>query len=80
MKVTGIRHEKHRCDGAGVVRVIIDYETGNVSREATIYYDTLEFAGAFGTHKDYEKHADSIQALMDIADSYMNLVSYGWEE
>lgn len=79
MKVTGIRHEKHKCDGAGIERVIIDYEIGNTAKTATIYYDMFACAGAFGTNDDYLEHESAMLALMNIADSYMDLVEYGWE-
>ena len=79
MKVTGIKHEKHKCDGAGIERVIIDYEIGNTAKTATIYYDVYVCAGSFGTNEDYKEHKSAMQALMGIADSYMDLVEYGWE-
>ena len=79
MKVTGIKHEKHKCDGAGIERVIIDYEIGNTAKTATIYYDVYVCAGSFKTNEDYKEHKSAMQALMGIADSYMDLVGYGWE-
>lgn len=79
MRVTKISHESHKCDGLGVERVIISYEIGNVEKTATIFYDKFLNGGAFGTNADFKMHQESAADLMNIADSYMELVEYGWE-
>lgn len=87
MKVTGISYEKHRNDGDGIVRVIVDY-VPNASRHpknrqqektATLLYDMFGGPVTFEGERETREHILTADALREVAEAYMTMVYYGWE-
>lgn len=80
MKVTGIRHERHKSDGTGVTRVFVTYKTEHTKEKtATLLYDMFEDSSRFESATETRKHCIAADALSEVAEAYMTLVYYGWE-